>query len=218
MKARLLLLLLLLVSAVMAPEAARIVLRSGMPIVLSPLNISRQARFTKAWYDEIVAVDTPITRLVRDHMGPGFVKWPDRTPLMYDQVAAAYLVDPTLTIAPGIKKMGIKLKKGVWELQVQASGVDAELPGELARAFVRIGDVEGTVEAQGLFTTKITTPTIVTEPCNERSTRGTAAASRRSWLRMPARLEPIERTIEGSDDRMPRMPAPAMPPTPMIRT
>jgi hypothetical protein len=50
-------------------------------------------------------------------------------------------VDPTLAIAPGIKKMGIKLKKGVWELQVQAAGVDAELPGELARAFVRIGNV-----------------------------------------------------------------------------
>lgn len=50
-------------------------------------------------------------------------------------------VDPTLTIAPGVKKMGIKLKKGVWELQVQATGVEAELPGALARAFVRIGDV-----------------------------------------------------------------------------
>lgn len=78
------------------PEAARIVLRSGIPIVLSPLNISRQARFTKAWYDEIVAVDTPMTRLIRDSMGPRFAQFPDRTPLMYDQVAAAYLVDPTL--------------------------------------------------------------------------------------------------------------------------
>jgi inosine-uridine nucleoside N-ribohydrolase len=28
------------------PEAARIVLRSGIPIVLSPLNVSRKARFT----------------------------------------------------------------------------------------------------------------------------------------------------------------------------
>lgn len=78
------------------PEAAQIVLRSGIPIVLSPLNISRKARFSKAWYDRIVAVDTPITRLVRDHMGPGFEKRPDRTPLMYDQVAAATLVDPSL--------------------------------------------------------------------------------------------------------------------------
>jgi hypothetical protein len=50
-------------------------------------------------------------------------------------------VDPTLTIAPGIKKVGIKLKKGVWALQVQAAAVDAEIAGELARAFVQIGDL-----------------------------------------------------------------------------
>lgn len=78
------------------PEAARIVLRSEMPIVLSPLNISRKARFTKEWYDRIVAVDTPVTRLIAERMGPGFAKAPDRAGLMYDQIAAASLVDPTL--------------------------------------------------------------------------------------------------------------------------
>lgn len=78
------------------PEAAQIVLRSGMPIVLSPLNISRKAGFAREWYERIVAVDTPITRLIREHVGPGFVKRPDRVPLMYDQIAAATLVDPTL--------------------------------------------------------------------------------------------------------------------------
>jgi inosine-uridine nucleoside N-ribohydrolase len=78
------------------PEAARLVLRSGMRIVLSPLNVSRQARFTKPWYDRIVAVDTPATRLIRDHVGPRLAKMGDRPPLMYDQVAAAYVVDPTL--------------------------------------------------------------------------------------------------------------------------
>jgi len=78
------------------PEAARIVLRSGAPIVLSPLNISRQARFTRPWYERIAAVDTPTTRLIRDRLGPRVAQWGDRGPLMYDQVAAAYLVDPTL--------------------------------------------------------------------------------------------------------------------------
>ena len=34
------------------PEAAQVVLRSGMPIVLSTLNISRKAKFTKEWYKE----------------------------------------------------------------------------------------------------------------------------------------------------------------------
>lgn len=78
------------------PEAAQIVLRSGMPIVLSPLNVSRKARFTREVYDRIVAVDTPITRLVKDRLGPGFQQRPDRIGLMYDQIAAVALVDPLL--------------------------------------------------------------------------------------------------------------------------
>jgi inosine-uridine nucleoside N-ribohydrolase len=78
------------------PEAAQIVVRSSMSIVLSPLNVSRKARFTKEWYDKIVAVDTPVTRLIKERVGPGFEQRPDRTPLMYDQIAAAALIDPTL--------------------------------------------------------------------------------------------------------------------------
>ncbi len=78
------------------PEAAQVVLRSGIPIVLSPLNISRKAKFTKESYEKIVAVDTPITRLIKERMGPGFERRPDRTALMYDQIAAVALIDPTL--------------------------------------------------------------------------------------------------------------------------
>lgn len=78
------------------PEAARIVLRSGIPILLSPLNISRKARFTKEWYDRIVAVDTPVTRVIKERLGPAFAKAPERAGLMYDQIAAVALVDPTL--------------------------------------------------------------------------------------------------------------------------
>lgn len=78
------------------PEAAQIVLRSGMPIVLSPLNVSRKARFTKESYDRIVTADTPITRLVREHLGPRFAKRPETVMLMYDQVAAVSLVAPSL--------------------------------------------------------------------------------------------------------------------------
>lgn len=78
------------------PEAAQVVLRSGIPIVLSPLNVSRKARFTKADYDKIVAVETPITRLIKDHLGPGYQQRADRIALMYDQVAAVALVAPEL--------------------------------------------------------------------------------------------------------------------------
>jgi len=78
------------------PEAAKIALRSGIPIVLSPLNVSRKTNLNKEWYEKLVAVDTPLTRLIRETMGPVFEKDPGRKMLMFDQVTVASLVDPTL--------------------------------------------------------------------------------------------------------------------------
>jgi len=78
------------------PEAARVVLRSGIPIVLSPLNVSRKTGLTKEWYERMVATDTPVTRLIRATMGPQFDRAPDASQLMYDQVAVASLIDPSL--------------------------------------------------------------------------------------------------------------------------
>jgi inosine-uridine nucleoside N-ribohydrolase len=78
------------------PEAAYAVLRSGVPIQLSPLNVSRKTKFTKASFDEIVRTVTPLTRLIAETMGPVFAKDPDRSMLMFDQVAVASLIDPSL--------------------------------------------------------------------------------------------------------------------------
>jgi inosine-uridine nucleoside N-ribohydrolase len=79
------------------PEAAKIVLRSGIPrIVLSPLNVSRKTALTRAWYEKMVAPETPLTRLLKETVGPRFAQDPARRMLMYDQVAVGSLVDPTL--------------------------------------------------------------------------------------------------------------------------
>jgi inosine-uridine nucleoside N-ribohydrolase len=78
------------------PEAARKTLRSGVPILLSPLNVSRKTRFTKESYEELVKTETPITVLLRETMKPHFEKEPDRVWLMYDQVAVASVIDRTL--------------------------------------------------------------------------------------------------------------------------
>ena len=79
------------------PEAAKIVLRSGIPkIVLSPLNVSRKTALTKQWYEKMVAADTPITSLLKQTVGPRFAQDPGRRMLMYDQVAVGSLIDPTL--------------------------------------------------------------------------------------------------------------------------
>ena len=56
----------------------------------------RKARFSKDVYDRIVATDTPITRLIKETMGPGFARRPERVGLMYDQIAAVTLVAPEL--------------------------------------------------------------------------------------------------------------------------
>jgi inosine-uridine nucleoside N-ribohydrolase len=78
------------------PEAAKIVLRSGIPVVLSPLNVSRKTSLDRQWYEQLVAVDTPLTDLIRERMGPVFEKDPGRKMLMFDQVTVASLADPSL--------------------------------------------------------------------------------------------------------------------------
>lgn len=78
------------------PEAARATLRSGIPIMLSPLNVSRKTSLTKDWYEKMIEVKTPVTELLETTMGPRFEREPDRVFLMYDQVAVGSLIDPSL--------------------------------------------------------------------------------------------------------------------------
>jgi purine nucleosidase len=78
------------------PEAAWVVLHSGIPLVFTPLNVTAKTNFTKTAYDEIVAADTPITRLIKDRMGPGFAANPNRHSMMYDQLTVASFIDPSL--------------------------------------------------------------------------------------------------------------------------
>src|SRR5262249_34790177 len=80
------------------PEAARIVLRSRIPKkVMFGLDICNKAPIRKREYDEITAVRTPITDLIREDMGnryPAFSKHPEGVTYMWDSLAAAYLIDP----------------------------------------------------------------------------------------------------------------------------
>ena len=78
------------------PQAARAVLRSGSRIELSPLNVSRKTNLTKAWYDRLLAVETPLTGLLRHVLGPAFQKDPSQRVNMFDEVAVASAFDPTL--------------------------------------------------------------------------------------------------------------------------
>lgn len=51
------------------PEAAYVTLRSGIPIELSPLNVSRKSALSKDWYEHMLAVETPLTKLLKENWG-----------------------------------------------------------------------------------------------------------------------------------------------------
>ncbi len=78
------------------PEAAKIVLRSGIPIQLSPLNVSRKSSFHAGWFEKLVAVETPFTKLIREGGRAPWSDDPDVMVHMYDQIAVASLIDPSL--------------------------------------------------------------------------------------------------------------------------
>jgi inosine-uridine nucleoside N-ribohydrolase len=78
------------------PEAAHVTLRSGIPIELSPLNVSRKSALTKDWYERMVEVRNRLTELLIETLGRRFETEPDRLWYMYDQIAVASLIDPTL--------------------------------------------------------------------------------------------------------------------------
>ena len=81
------------------PEAAQVVIRSGIPISLTGLNVTRKTDFTRAWYDKIVAVDTPLTRLIKERMDPIYARNANRAGQMYDELTVATAIDPTLVKA-----------------------------------------------------------------------------------------------------------------------
>jgi inosine-uridine nucleoside N-ribohydrolase len=80
------------------PEAARIVLRSRIPQkVMFPLDACNTTPIRKAQFDELVAVKTPVTDMIREDWGdryPGYLHHPEAVGYLWDELAAAYLLDP----------------------------------------------------------------------------------------------------------------------------
>ncbi len=84
------------------PEAARIVLRSGIPTLLVPLNTARMTRFCETDFKRIIAVENPITLLFKSFLGPYFIK-PEldvNSPRLFyalcDQITIATIIQPDL--------------------------------------------------------------------------------------------------------------------------
>ncbi|MBA3868671.1 MAG: nucleoside hydrolase [Anaerolineae bacterium] len=78
------------------PEAARIVLESGAPITLVPLDITTQVEVTEAGLKQIQAAGSPFQLAVADQLAryPRFQRY-GRTNL-HDPLAVGVVIDPTL--------------------------------------------------------------------------------------------------------------------------
>ncbi len=82
------------------PEAAQIVLRSRIPEkIMFGLDICSLAKIEKKHFDQIANADTPIARLYRDDFGnryPGFLRDPAAFGYLWDELTAAWLIDPAV--------------------------------------------------------------------------------------------------------------------------
>ncbi len=79
------------------PEACKIVFRAPWKEqIINSLDIDQYFKFKKDFYDSVVAVDTPYTRLIKYYYGPTFEENPDAEVWLWDTISAAYVIDPEM--------------------------------------------------------------------------------------------------------------------------
>jgi inosine-uridine nucleoside N-ribohydrolase len=95
----------------MDPEAARVALRAPWPeVVVTPLNICRQAPFTPEVAEAAAQGDSPIAHyfadtFVADH-------WAPATSLMYDQIAVLSLLEPDVVLRSETLWLDVEIDHG----------------------------------------------------------------------------------------------------------
>ncbi|MHC4300741.1 MAG: nucleoside hydrolase, partial [Planctomycetota bacterium] len=81
------------------PEAAKMTVRAAFADqLIVALDVCKKYRFNKELYDRITAPNTPIAELFKNKYGPRFKRNPDSSQLVWDTIAAAVVIDPTLIV------------------------------------------------------------------------------------------------------------------------
>ncbi|MBF0600717.1 pyrimidine-specific ribonucleoside hydrolase RihA [Limosilactobacillus oris] len=83
------------------PEAAKIVMNFGIPLVMAPLNVTHQAQIMKDEIDQIGEIDNPVGKAFygllnffeQYHENP---KWGFKGAPLHDPCTIAWLIDPTM--------------------------------------------------------------------------------------------------------------------------
>lgn len=81
------------------PEGAKMSVRAAFADqLIVGLDVCEKYRLNKEIFERITAVGTPIARMFRERYGPSFEKDPGYTRLVWDTIATAVVIDPTLIV------------------------------------------------------------------------------------------------------------------------
>ena len=81
------------------PEAAKMSVRAGFrDQLIVGLDVCEKYRLDKKLYERITAVETPIAKMFKEKYGPRFDLDQGYTRLVWDTIAAAVVIDPTLIV------------------------------------------------------------------------------------------------------------------------
>jgi len=81
------------------PEAAKMCVRTPFADqLIVGLDVCGKYRFNKELFERIAAVNTPTAKMFKEKYGPVFKKDPNYTRLVWDTIAAAVVIDPTLIV------------------------------------------------------------------------------------------------------------------------
>ncbi|HUS71533.1 MAG TPA: nucleoside hydrolase [Sedimentisphaerales bacterium] len=81
------------------PEAAKMCVRTPFADqLIVGLDVCEKYHFNKELFERITAVNTPIAKMFKQKYGPEFKKDPNYTRLVWDTIAAAVVIDPTLIV------------------------------------------------------------------------------------------------------------------------
>ena len=86
------------------PEAAKMCVRAAFAEqLIVGLDVCEKYRLNKKIFERITAVQTPIAKMFKEKYGPSFEKNPAYTRLVWDTIAAAVVIDPTLIVKEEIR-------------------------------------------------------------------------------------------------------------------
>lgn len=96
------------------PEAAKICVRAAFADqLIVGLDVCEKYRFNKAVFGRIAAAKTPIAEMFKAKYGPEFRKDPHYTRLVWDTIAAAVVIDPTLIVKEETRWVDVNVDYGL---------------------------------------------------------------------------------------------------------